>query len=397
LILEIRCDRILVTDGSLRAGRILVEDDLIAAVDVDGPRQTPGGEMLLPGTIDLHGDAVEHQMMPRPSVDIPIDIALMETDRQLAANGVTTAFLSLTCSWESGLRSAATLARVLEGLDRLRDRFSVDHRIHLRFESMALDSVDMAIRWIESRQAGLVSINDHFPMLYATRDSAGAIEPLAKRSGVAPEAYRKLLDSLAERDSEKPSAIAAVVAAAVRAGVPVASHDDRTAEDRRANRALGCSVADFPTGEEAMQEARAAIEPVIMGAPNVIRGGSHMAKGVSAAAMVERGLCTILASDYFYPSLAPAAFRLWRDHGMDFGTCWSLISPAPADAVGLTDRGRIIGGARADLLLVEAAKSLPFRILATIAGGHPIIHHRDGRAAFTERSSPGRKAVASIG
>jgi len=393
--LEIVSDRILTPEGVLRAGRVLVEDGRIAAVDVDGSAKPPGGRMLLPGMVDLHGDAFEHQLMPRPGVGIPVEIALADTDRQLAANGITTPFLSLTCSWESGLRSADTVNRMLDALDRMRELFSVDYRIHLRFETMALDTVATAAGWIESGRIDLVSINDHFPGLNAKRDT-GEIDQLAKRSGIDRDSYVALLDALAARRDEMGAATAAIIAGAAGAGVPVASHDDRTAEERRANRALGCTLADFPITEAAIREANATGDTVILGAPNVLRGGSHMAwKGaIAAAGMVEAGLCTVLASDYFYPALAPAAMRLWRDHGV--ADAWALVSSSPARAVGLSDRGALAAGMRADLVLVDAGEAgLAVRTLATIAGGHAIVHHRDGAAAVSERPSVSARRVVA--
>ena len=181
-------------------------------------------------------------------------------------------------------------------------------------------------------------------------------------------------------------AVTAIIAAAKQAGVPVASHDDRTAEERRANRALGCTLADFPITEAAIREARSTGDTVILGAPNVVRGGSHMARkgAIGAAAMVEAGLCTVLASDYFYPAMAPAALRLWRDHGV--AEAWALVSSSPAEAVGLADRGVIAPGMRADLVLVEVAGAgFAVHPLATVAGGHAIVHHRDGAEAVGER------------
>ena len=395
--LEIVSDRILAPDGHLRAGRVLVEDGRIEAVDVDGPAKPPGGRMLLPGMVDLHGDAFEHQLMPRPGVGIPVEIALADTDRQLAANGITTPFLSLTCSWESGLRSADTVSRMLDALDRMGERLAVDHRIHLRFETMALDTVATAVGWIGAGRIDLVSINDHFPGLNANRDRA-AIEPIAKRSGIDPDRYEALLDSLAARRDEMHGAVAAVIAAAERANVPVASHDDRTAEERRASRALGCTLADFPITEAAIREAHSTGDTVILGAPNVLRGGSHMARkgAIAAAGMVESGLCTVLASDYFYPALAPAALRLWRDHGV--ANAWALVSASPAAAVGLSDRGIVAPGMRADLVLVDAGDAgFAVRTLATVAGGHAIVHHRDGAEAFSERPSPAVRRVVAGG
>jgi alpha-D-ribose 1-methylphosphonate 5-triphosphate diphosphatase len=110
--------------------------------------------------------------------------------------------------------------------------------------------------------------------------------------------------------------------------------------------------------------------------------------------MIEAGLCTVLASDYFYPALAPAAFRLWRDHGV--AHAWGLVSSSPAEAVGLADRGTIRPGMRADLALIEAPPgSHGVRVLATVSGGHAIVQHRDGASAFTTRRSRAGEAVAA--
>jgi alpha-D-ribose 1-methylphosphonate 5-triphosphate diphosphatase len=134
---------------------------------------------------------------------------------------------------------------------------------------------------------------------------------------------------------------------------------------REAFRALGASICEFPMAEEVAVVARAAGEPVVMGAPNVVRGGSHL--GWSAAApLAERGLVTVLASDYVWPAMAEAAFVLAGRGVLDLAAAWALVSTNPAEAAGLADRGRIAPGLRGDVVVVDAAARAP---VATFAAG----------------------------
>ncbi|MFP4451172.1 MAG: amidohydrolase family protein, partial [Rhodosalinus sp.] len=142
------------------------------------------------------------------------------------------------------------------------------------------------------------------------------------------------------------------------------SHDDRTPGDRAAWRARGVRIAEFPETREAAAAAVAAGDPVVMGAPNIVRGGSHDGK-VAAEELVEQGLVTALASDYHVPSLRAAALRLAPRLGL--AAAWALISERPAAMLGLADRGRLEPGLRADLLVLDASG----RVGATFAAGVP--------------------------
>jgi alpha-D-ribose 1-methylphosphonate 5-triphosphate diphosphatase len=150
------------------------------------------------------------------------------------------------------------------------------------------------------------------------------------------------------------------------------SHDDASPEQRRWYRALGCRVAEFPITLETAQEAAAAGDAIVLGAPNVVRGGSHTG-WTNATDMIARGLCSVLASDYYYPAPLLAAFRLVELGTLPLERAWSLISEAPAAAVGLSDRGRIASGQRGDLVLVDATTYDRPRLVATVVGGR-IVH-----------------------
>ena len=124
-------DRVEVTSVRIEGGRITGLD-----VARDGAMIVPGkGRVLAPAFVDVHGDAFERQLMPRPGVMVGTETALLETDRQLAANGIATAYHALTLSWEPGLRSVETGWQVVRALEALRPRLTTDNRIQLRWET----------------------------------------------------------------------------------------------------------------------------------------------------------------------------------------------------------------------------------------------------------------------
>jgi alpha-D-ribose 1-methylphosphonate 5-triphosphate diphosphatase len=188
---------------------------------------------------------------------------------------------------------------------------------------------------------------------------------------LAPDDITTLLENVARRANEVPDSIMRVADAARAARIPTFSHDDRNPEERRWYRALGCTVSEFPQTVATAEEAVAAGEATVFGAPNVLRGGSHIGCP-SAQEMVERGLCKVLASDYYYPALLLAPFRLARDFGVSLADVWQLVSSGPAAAVNLKDRGEIAEGLRGDVILVDAERAVP-RVVATIVGGR-IVH-----------------------
>lgn len=146
------------------------------------------------------------------------------------------------------------------------------------------------------------------------------------------------------------------------------SHDDATPEQRKGFRAHGIAIAEFPVNEETAMEARRGGEPIVFGAPNVVRGGSHTG-WTSATEMIRKGLCSVLASDYYYPAPLLAAFRLIADEVLPLPQAWRLVSANPALAAKLQDRGEIRQGARADVILVDDAEARRPQVVAAIAGG----------------------------
>ena len=358
--------QVLLEKDGLAATGLSLSDGVIAAI---GTRSGKGltldasGLLVLPGIVDIHGDAFERQLQPRPGVDFPAGIALRDTERQLLANGITTAFHGITLSWEPGLRSLDAWNALLEALEA--EAWTCDMRVHLRWEAYNLDALDTALAAIAAGRVHLLAFNDHTPSILKKLDDPVEGAKYAGRAGMRMAEFRALADRIAARASEVPAARGRIAAAARAAGLPMASHDDDTRPVRAGFRALGARICEFPMAEAVGRDARAAGEHVVMGSPNVVRGRSHL-NWASAAAMAEAGICDILSSDYYYPAMARAAFVL-ADRGIfDLPRAWALVSGNPAAAAGLRDRGAIAAGKRADVVLYEPKERV---LVAAIAGG----------------------------
>jgi alpha-D-ribose 1-methylphosphonate 5-triphosphate diphosphatase len=361
---------LLATDG-LVATDLTLTDGRIDAIGTAGAGRARGkgialdasGLLVLPGIVDIHGDAFERQIQPRPGVDFPMEIALRDTERQLLANGITTAFHGVTLSWEPGLRSLASWNALLTALEA--ETWTCDMRVHLRWEAYNLDALDTAIADIAAGRVHLLAFNDHTPSILKKLADPVEGAKYSGRAGLTMDAFRAFTDRIASRAGEIPAAHERIAAAARAAGLPMASHDDDALSVRSRFRALGAHICEFPIAEEVGRDARTQGEHVVMGSPNVVRGRSHL-NWASAAVMAEAGVCDILSSDYYYPAMARAAFVLSDRGRFDIANAWAFISANPASAAGLTDRGTIEAGKRADVVLFDRAER---KLVATIAAG----------------------------
>ncbi len=349
-------------------------DGVIGAIDSEAParrRLDAEGLLVLPGIVDIHGDAFERQMMPRPGVHFPMDIALRDSDRQAVANGITTVFHGVTWSWEPGLRGPENARTILEHIEQLRQSLGADTRFHLRHETFNLDAEPEILNWLSDRRIDLLAFNDHMLLADEASLRPKKLGPMVERSGLSREAFLGLAERVRSRASEVPASIERMARAAIAHGVPLLSHDDASPDQRRWFRARGCRLAEFPTTVETAQEAASQGDDIVLGAPNVVRGGSHTG-WIDAKDMIRRGFCSVLASDYYYPAQLLAAFRLTKEDVLPLAAAWALISATPAKAAQLDDRGSIAKGRRADLILVEAQDERP-RVVATIVAGR-IVH-----------------------
>ena len=320
------------------------------------------GLMVLPGIVDTHGDGFERHLAPRRGAVRDLGRGLIAAEAELAANGITTAVLAQFWSWEGGMRSPDFALAMLEALAEVRPRVATALLAQLRFETHLLGDYDRFAGTVERHGVPYVVFNDHVPhAALAAGKRPPRLTGQALKSGRSPEAHLDLLRALHARTDEVPAALATLAGRLAGQGVLLGSHDDPDALSRARWAALGALVAEFPTSLAAARAAEGA--PVVMGAPNVLRGGSH-SDGVDAREVVMAGLCTALASDYHYPAPRLAALSLAAGIGIE--RAWALVSSGPAGVLGLTDRGRLEPGARADLVVIDPADG---RVGLTVAGG----------------------------
>lgn len=358
-------DTRIVTPQAVLDGTVVVRNGMIAAVD--GGRSQAGerldGDYLIPGLVELHTDNMERHFAPRPGVHWPPVSAALAHDAQIAAAGITTVFdaIALGSLQDHDLRVMA-LNEMLGGLRTAQDNGMLrsEHLLHLRCEVSYPQMPQLLAGMIDDARVRLVSIMDHTP---------------GQRQFVNPEKYRvywkgkngfndEQLDAYLEASCERGRRYSAdnrraVVAICAARGMPLASHDDATPEHVAEALADGMVVAEFPTTVEAARLSRAGGMKVVMGGPNLVRGGSHSGN-ISAGALAQHGLLDIVSSDYVPSSLIESAFKLAREiDGLDLPRAMAAVSKTPAEAVGLDDRGAIEAGRRGDMVRVRVVEGQP--------------------------------------
>lgn len=310
------------------------------------------GDYVAPGLVELHTDNLEQHIRPRPQVDWPHPQAILAHDAELAGAGITTVFDALrvgSISWRPNYGVyARSLSREIEAM-RAAGLLRVSHHLHLRAEICSETLVGELAGFGPDDRVRLISVMDHTPGQRQMRDVAWARKFIAARSGMTADEvsdYDRRLIAL--RAEQGPANEAAAFDFARSAGAVIASHDDTTVEHVAESAAHGIRLAEFPTTPEAARACRDHGIRIIMGGPNLIRGGSHSGN-VNAAALAEADLLDIVSSDYVPAALLASGLLLaglWNDLPRAMAT----ITSTPADAVGLTDRGRLAPGQRADLI-----------------------------------------------
>lgn len=314
------------------------------------------GDLVMPGLIELHTDNLERHIEPRPKVDWPHAAAIIAHDAELASVGITTVFDALRVgSVVSNAKAnygeyARALADEILGL-RAENALKISHFLHLRAEVCSETLVEELDKFGPADRIGIVSLMDHTPGARQFRDISKLKEYYVGKHGISDADWDShVAGQLALRDRVGAVHEAAAVAAARRYGAVLASHDDTETEHVIRSAEHGAHFAEFPTTVEAARACHEHGIRVMMGAPNLIRGGSHSGN-VAAQELAEADLLDIVSSDYVPSSLLSAALRLgdlWGDIARGIAT----VTAAPAEAAGLTDRGHLDLGARADVIRV---------------------------------------------
>lgn len=352
--------RIVLADRIL-AGHLVLRDGLIAEI---GEGKATGddleGDYLLPGLVELHTDHMEGHYAPRPGVRWNALASVQAHDSQVAASGITTVLdaLRVGLNTDDGMTAEdfRTLGEAIH-LGMNSGRLRAEHHIHLRCEVAAPNCLESFLPFEGDSRVRLISLMDHSP---------------GQRQFASLEAYRNYYQkkkNMSDADfavfSERRTRESAEFSApnrtalsrrAAELGIVLASHDDATIEQVADAKALGIRIAEFPTSVEAARASRDGNMAILMGAPNVVRGGSHSGN-VSARELAEEGLLDILSSDYVPFSLMQAIFAF--DDIIELPAAVAMVTRHPAEAAGFTDRGVIGEGKRADLVRVNAELGLP--------------------------------------
>ena len=346
-------------------GHVVVREGTIAEVG-EGEARLAGaidldGDLLTPGLVELHSDNLEHHVQPRPKVQWPFLPAIMAHDAQIAGAGITTILDALRLGDDDVGGEAGHSAQLVDAIAEAgrRNMLRAEHLLHIRAELPVPDLAEAVEPFTWNPSLRLVSLMDHSPgqrqfqdievwKTYYRGKFGHTEEQLAKLAG-------ELQDRAATHGARNRNALAKLC---LDHYIPLASHDDTTVEHVNEAAELGVSVSEFPTTLTAAQAAHRAGIATVAGAPNVVRGGSHSGN-VAAEELVAAAVLDSLSSDYVPVSLLHSVFVLHRKTGADLSDLFALVTRNPARMVGLTDRGEVAPGQRADLLRVRDQGDAP--------------------------------------
>lgn len=351
--------RIILADTVIH-GHLLIRNGRIMAID-EGRSRQPGaddmeGDYLTPGLVEIHSDNVERHLIPRPGVIWPTMPAILAHDATIAGAGITTVLDAIACGSDYGKSWRREICEItVAGIDQARrdGHLRADHLLHLRCEIVAPDMPTTFGKTIDNPYVRLVSIMDHTPGARQFVDIDKFRVYYKGKHGLSEaELDTMIAERRAMREEHGPGNRTYVIAETRRRGITLASHDDATVEHVTEAVEDGVRVAEFPTTVAAAEAARRQGLTTVMGAPNLVRGGSHSGN-VAAGELARRGLLDCLSSDYVPTSLMQAAWQLHDEDIMTLPEAFGVVSGQPAAVLGLTDRGTLEAGKRADIVRVH--------------------------------------------
>jgi alpha-D-ribose 1-methylphosphonate 5-triphosphate diphosphatase len=352
---------LILPDRLIEGGWLLIENGLILDLGEGAtcPAVTPHSidactQFLLPGLIDLHCDAIEKFVEPRPNVHFDIHIALAEADWRLAGSGITTEFHAISLDdCEFGVRSETFTHDLFQALMVVRQEMLVRHKIHARLELTSQRGSVAITQLIKQRECDMISLMDHSPGQGQYRTEQAFREYVERMTSRNPEEIDALLELKRSQTMEVPLRIESITQLARSASLAIATHDDDTAAKVQQWPAFGVTVSEFPTTLEAARVAHDLGLAVCMGAPNVLRGKSSSGN-LSALEAVRASVVDVLCSDYYPAAMLNAAFMLARQGVLTLPQAVRLVTLNPAQAIGLgAEYGSLEVGKVADVLLVR--------------------------------------------
>ncbi|RKP56096.1 alpha-D-ribose 1-methylphosphonate 5-triphosphate diphosphatase [Cohnella endophytica] len=377
----IRGGWIVLPDGVIK-GDLRIEDGRIAGIEATNVSERKlsddriidaEGSWVLPGLIDIHCDAIEKEVEPRPNTLFPLDMAFLQFERKLAGHGITTMLHSLSLGVGLSLRGEHLVSQMVRLIAELRaERAMIRHGVHLRYEVSHLTGFDLARGLMEEGLLDYLSLMDHAPG-QGQYHRPGAFERyVMKNQGVGLEEVAAIVEELEQRRSRVDwSKLKDLTAEARGRGIAVASHDDDSRE--AVDRSLGfwATVSEFPLSLETAKYAHSKGMGVCVGAPNIVRGGSHDGN-LKAVDAIRDGVADILCSDYHPASLLHSIFLLEND-GIPLHKAVAMATINPAQALGRSSEvGSIVVGKKADLIVVRKVRGNPL-VKYTLVGG-TVVH-----------------------
>ncbi|BCG76961.1 alpha-D-ribose 1-methylphosphonate 5-triphosphate diphosphatase [Mesorhizobium sp. 113-3-3] len=346
-------------------GSLVLRDGFIAGIDAGSSRngEDMGGDYVIPGLVELHTDHLEGHYAPRPKVRWNPIAAVLAHDAQVATAGITTVLDALRVGMdEDADLTSADIRKLADAIEDsvAQDRLRADHFLHLRCEVSAPDCLQAFANFDEDDRVKLASLMDHAPGQRQFVNLETYAYYYQRKLKLSDRDFKLFCEKRMAESARYSTPNRAVIAAACQErGIVLASHDDATSSHVDEAVEQGVRVAEFPTTEEAARASKAAGLGVLMGAPNVMRGASHSGN-VSARTLASDGLLDILSSDYIPFSLIQSAFFLGdMVEGISLPQAVAMVSKNPAEAIGLTDRGVIEQGRRADLVRVRVDDHVP--------------------------------------
>lgn len=363
---------VILEDCVLEHASVLIDGDSIAQIGTEIQDETADvvydadGKYVMPGMIDIHSDMIEGYIQPRSTAVMDFALGLMEAERALTMNGITTMFHSISMfrdgTWDvKEIRKAPQVKRLAALIaEYQKNRRLIRHRYHLRYEIDNLSCYDEVRKMMEDDMVDLISFMDHSPGQGQYKNLEIYRKHLPDEgTDLSDEEFDHLIRKEKNKETVSYEDLQALADLAHEKGISIASHDDDSVEKLQMNRELGVKISEFPITLEVAKEAVAQGFRTVLGAPNVLLGGSHSGN-LSAVDAIREGAASVLVSDYYPQALLQAVFKLYRDGELPLWEAVSLVTKNPAEAVGMAEElGTIAPGKKADLLIVDDTAAFP--------------------------------------
>jgi alpha-D-ribose 1-methylphosphonate 5-triphosphate diphosphatase len=351
----IRSTNILI-DGKFKSADIVIKKDTISRIAPYKSLDVAidfGDKRVVAGFVDLHGDAIEKEIEPRPGARFPVSMAVVELDKKLSMAGITTMFHAVGFNdgeLSKGRGTEQSRELIEEIYQANTQHLGVDNLIHARFEITSESSLETVKELITSKKINLLSIMDHSPGQGQFKTLEAWKKYFLKTYTIKEDEVEEYLLNKASKD--KKSVVEDLVSFSISHHLPVLSHDDDCLEKLNTLKALGVSFSEFPLSLEVASQAKEMGIKTGMGAPNVVRGGSQSGN-IAAALLIKEGVCDYLCSDYHPASMLLSPYKLQKELDLSLEEGFAMISSTPAKLAGLENRGEIKEGYLADIVVID--------------------------------------------